>query len=163
VADDFTLLRLGGSYSVSLPDNWQARVALSGQYSNNGLVAGEQFSLAGSNAVRGFGERVVTADIGHLLNLEAYTPELAGWLGLPGNLRGLVFYDMARGKNIGVQNVTSVTADRLGIAAGGFGVRYNLRKFFSLRADVAEVTKAGPAGTESRGDWFGHLNMSLSF
>ncbi|MBP9712918.1 MAG: ShlB/FhaC/HecB family hemolysin secretion/activation protein [Sterolibacterium sp.] len=166
VPDHFTLLRLGGSYTTTLPAHWQARAALSGQYSPHGLVAGEQFSLAGSNAVRGFGERVVTADQGHLLNLEIYTPELASWLGLPGNLRALAFYDLARGRNIGVQNpatATPATAAHLGIAAGGLGVRYNLRKTFSLRADVANVTKAGPVGTEERGDWSGHASIVLSY
>ena len=142
---------------------WQVRLAFSGQYSNNGLVAGEQFGLAGANAVRGFGERAVTADIGHVVNLEAYTPDVAAALHIPGNLRGVLFYDFARGKNLDVLVPTAATANQLGVAAGGLGLRYNLQKDVSLHADFAEVTKAGPSGTESRGDWLGHLNMSLSF
>lgn len=163
VQDDFTLLRWGGSYTTALPENWQARLAVSGQFSNDGLVAGEQFSLAGSSAVRGFGERAVTADVGHLVNLEVYTPDWADRIGLPGNLRALMFYDMARGKNIGVQNITPATANNLGIASTGLGLRYNFKKVFGLRADLANVTKAGPNGTEDQGDVFGHINLSLSF
>lgn len=163
VSDHFTILRLGASYMTTLFTDWQARMAFAGQYSNNGLVPGEQFGMAGSNAVRGFGERAVTADIGHLANLEAYTPDFAKALRIPGNLRGILFYDLARGRNLGVASATAATAARLGIAAGGLGLRYNFQKDVSVRADVAEVTKAGPAGTESRGDWSGHVNMLFSF
>lgn len=163
VPDDFTLLRWAGSYTTVLPENWQARLAVSGQFSKEGLVAGEQFSLAGSSAVRGFGERAVAADVGHLVNLEIYTPDWAQRVGIPGNLRGLMFYDMARGKNIGVQNFTPAAPNNLGIASAGLGLRYNFKKAFNLRADIADVTKAGPEGTENKGDTYGHLNLSFSF
>lgn len=158
--DHFTILRLGGSYMTAVLTDWQARLAFSSQFTNDGLVAGEQFSLAGSTAVRGFGERAVTADNGHLVNLEAYSPELAPGLKLPGNLRGILFYDFARGHNNGAQAPASSS---FGIASGGLGLRYNLQKDLILRADLAEVLKAGPAGTESRGDWFGHINVTYSF
>ncbi len=163
VSDNFTIVRFGANYMTTLFSDWQARVAFSGQYSNNGLVAGEQFGMAGSTAVRGFGERAVAADTGHVANVEAYTPELARIMNIPGNLRGVLFYDLARGKNLGVQAATTGSADRLGIAAAGLGLRYNFQKSVSVRADVAGVTKAGPVGTESRGDWLGHVNMSYSF
>lgn len=163
VSDNFTVMRFGGSYMAAMFTDWQARLAFSGQYTNTGLVPGEQFGLAGSTAVRGFNERAVTADAGHVVNLEAYTPDLAAGLSIPGNLRGVMFYDFARGTNLGVVVPTPGTASSVGIAAGGLGLRYNVQKDFSMRADLAEVTKAGPSGTESRGDWRGHFNMSLSF
>ncbi len=163
VQDHFTILRVGGSYTTLLPADWQGRAVFSGQYTPKGLVSGEQFGLAGSTAVRGFGERAVSADVGHLLNLEIYTPDVATRLGLPGNLRGLAFYDLARGQNRGVVAPTAPTASRLGIASGGLGLRYNYQKNISVQADVANVLKAGPVGTESRGDWFGHMNLSVGF
>jgi hypothetical protein len=61
----------------------------SAQYTNTPLVAGEQFGLAGSTLVRGFQERAVAADSGIVANAELYTPELAGSVGLPGQLRGV--------------------------------------------------------------------------
>jgi hypothetical protein len=39
--------------------------------------------------VRGFDERIVAADTGHVVNLEAYTPNLAERIGIPGVLHGL--------------------------------------------------------------------------
>jgi hemolysin activation/secretion protein len=160
VSDNFMVLRFGGSYLTAIFTDWQLRAVLSGQYTKSGLIAGEQFGLAGSTAVRGFAERAVATDTGHLVNLEAYSPELAADLGVPGNLRGVVFYDAARGWNNGA---LPPTPNAVGIASAGIGLRYNLRKNVGLRADLAQVVKAGPLGTESRGDWFGHFNLLLSF
>jgi len=161
VDDHFSILRFGGSYMATVLTDWQARLAFSGQYANNGLVPGEQISLAGSTAVRGFGERAVTADTGHLVNLELYSPELAGNLKLPGNLRAVFFYDFARGHNNDL--LAQPPAINVGIASAGVGLRYNLQKDLTFRTDFANVLKAGPVGTESRGDWFGHVNLVYSF
>lgn len=159
--DHFSILRFGGSYMATVFSTWQARVAVAGQYASDGLVPGEQISLAGVNAVRGFGERAVTADSGHVVNLEVYSPELANDLSISGNLRGVLFYDFARGHNSDV--LAPPPATNVGIASAGVGLRYNMQKDLTIRVDLAEVQKAGPTGTEGRGDWFGHVNMMYSF
>lgn len=163
VSDHFSILRYGFSYLTVIFTDWQIKAALSGQYSKTGLIGGEQFGLAGSNAVRGFTERAVAADTGEMVNIEAYSPELAKAIGVPGSLRGVLFFDVAHGRNIGVVIPSPSTADSVGVAAAGLGLRYNLQKDFSIRADVAQVTKAGPIGTESKGDWRGHFNMLYNF
>lgn len=163
VSDHFTILRYGINYLTVIFTDWQIKAALSGQYTGTGLIAGEQFGLAGSNAVRGFTERAIAADMGELANIEAYSPELAKDLGIPGSMRGVLFFDISHGRNIGVALPTPTTASSLGVAAAGLGLRYNLQKDFSIRADVAQVTKTGPVGTEGRGDWRGHFNMLFSF
>ncbi|MBP9218220.1 MAG: ShlB/FhaC/HecB family hemolysin secretion/activation protein [Sterolibacterium sp.] len=163
VSDHFSILRFGGSLTKALPADWQGRLAFSGQYSHRGLVSGEQFGLAGSTAVRGFGERAVATDTGYLLNLEIYTPELAKYLGIPGSLRSLGFLDLASGRNLGVLQPTEGTAGTMSVASTGLGVRYNFLKSYSLRADMANVLKAGPTGTEDRGDWYTHFSLMASF
>ncbi|MFA7267874.1 MAG: POTRA domain-containing protein [Sterolibacterium sp.] len=163
VDDRFSILRYGASYMTVIFTDWQVKTALSGQYTHTGLIAGEQFGLAGSTAVRGFTERAVAADSGEMVNIEAYSPELVKYFGVPGSLRGVLFFDMAHGRNIGVVTPVPTTAESLGIAAAGMGLRYSLQKALNIRADVAQVTKAGPIGTESKGDWRGHFNMLLNF
>jgi len=161
--DDFNVLRLGGSYLKAFRSDWQARVALNGQYSGDPLVAAEQLSLAGSTAVRGFEERAVTADSGYVVNAELYTPELIKkGSDLRGSLRALAFYDVGRGYN---QNVPagSLTPARVSIASVGAGLRYALRKDVSLRFDLAQVVDGGPVGTKEHGDWRGHVNLMLAF
>src|SRR6185503_14927616 len=97
--DGFGILRMGGSYTRAVVGDWQARVAVSGQFAGNPMVSAEQFGLAGSNAVRGFNERAVSADSGYLVNAEVYGPELAKAIDVPGSLRLLAFHDFARGFN----------------------------------------------------------------
>ena len=161
--DDFNIIRLGGSYLKAFRSDWQARVALNGQYSGDPLVAAEQLGLAGSTAVRGFEERAVTTDSGYVVNAELYTPELIKkGSDLRGSLRALAFYDVGRGYN---QNVPadSLTPGRVSIASVGAGLRYALGKNASLRFDLAQVVDGGPVDTKKRGDWRGHVNLMLAF
>ena len=160
--DDFNIVRLGGSYLKAFASDWQLRVAASGQYAADPLVASEQLGLAGSTAVRGFNERAAASDSGYYANTELYTPELAKATGSIGSLRALAFFDFARGYN---QNVPadSLTPTHLSIASIGAGVRYTLGKDVSLRFDLAQVLDAGPPNTKERGDWRGHFNLLMAF
>ena len=178
--DDFSVLRLGGSYLKAVASDWQMRLAVSGQLANNPLVAAEQFGLAGSTAVRGFNERAVSTDSGYFANAEIYTPELGKATGLTGNLRALAFYDFGRGFNNNLVDSSVATAlgianvpRTIGIASVGVGVRYAVGKDLSLRFDLAQVIDAGPANpipnttpnitSKARGDWRGHLNVMIGF
>ena len=170
--DDFNIGRLGGSYLKAFQNDWQVRVAGSGQYAGNPVVAAEQIGLAGSTAVRGFNERAVSTDSGYFANAEIYTPELAKAAGARGSLRALAFYDFAHGYNYNVP-AGSLTPSSIGIASLGAGVRYAIGKDFSLRFDLARVIDAGPpipntatpanVSNKERGDWRGHLNVMLAF
>lgn len=174
--DDFSILKFSGSWLRALPAEWRLRVAANGQFSRNPLVAAEQFGVAGSTAVRGFGERVVSTDSGWVGNLELYTPDLAAWAGLPGALRALAFYDFGRGRSWNVARSNNLGAyEKAAIASVGVGLRYGLKKDVSLRMDLAQVVDAGPAdvapspaalnpiNTEGRGDWRGHFSLSVGF
>jgi len=159
--DGFAILRMGGSYLKALEGDWQMRIAASGQMAGDPMVSAEQFGLAGSTAVRGFSERAVAADSGFLVNLEAYGPELAKHLSLPGTLRAIAFYDFARGFNRNTGG--SIVPAKVGIAGAGVGLRYAASKNFTLRADFVMVTDAGPPGTQARGDRRAHASMLVGF
>ena len=159
--DDFAVLRTGGSYLAALQEDLQVRVAITAQHARNPLVASEQLGLAGSSAVRGFAERAVATDSGYVINAEVYSPELAKTAGVSGSLRGLAFYDFARGYNNNAADTTIFGF--MSIASIGFGMRYSAGKDFSLRFDLAQVTDAGPANTKARGDRRGHVNLMLAF
>lgn len=171
-SDNFYVLRFAGSFTTSWND-WLTRAALTGQVSpKSALVGAEQIGLAGSQAVRGFLDRVVVADTGAVINLEAYSPELAPKLGLDGHaLRGLVFVDYAKGRD----NHAGGTATKE-LASWGFGLRYQWGKDVALRADAASILRAKPdnvyRGTDpaggvlddnNKGDWRGHLSVTVSF
>ncbi|MCX8086054.1 MAG: hypothetical protein N3C63_04025 [Rhodocyclaceae bacterium] len=160
VSDRFTALRLGGSLARRA-SGWLLRAAVTGQHAESALPPAEQLGLAGSTAVRGFKERAVATDTGLIANFEAYTPNLAEALGAPGNLHGLAFLDVARGRNVGAGNA-ALTSESL--AAAGVGLRYSLRKDVSFSLDVAQIIEPGPANlTDRRGDWLGHFKLTLGF
>lgn len=160
--DEFTALRFGGSYTTALAGDWLLRIAASGQHANNALPAGERLGVAGSTAVRGFLERAVSVDRGYFANLEAYSPDIAASLGVPGNLKWLVFYDFAQGSNLN----PSVN-QKVNIASLGVGLRYNINKDVSARLDIARVMDGvWPNGAPSialEGDIRGHFGIAYGF
>jgi hemolysin activation/secretion protein len=157
--DHFQVVRLGATYFAALPADWQIRVASSGQYSADPLLASEQFSLAGATAVRGLDERAVTADYGVLVNAELYTPELAARNGVPGELRLLAFSDLGKGFNRRTGG-TSIP-DAVFTSSLGAGIRYAFGRQVTLRLDAARVGRSGlPAGTGAgNGDWRVQFNL----
>ena len=92
---------------------------------------------------------------------ELYTPELAARIGVPGNLRALVFLDAGYGTNrkAGGTYLPSHT----NVASTGVGARYALSRDFSVRLDVARVLESGVSFTEQRGDWRAHLSAMFAF
>ena len=167
VPDRFTTLKLGGSYSRSLPDDWLARAVFTGQYASTPVPAGEQLGLTGSATVRGFLERAVAADRGYIVNLEVYSPDYAGSLGVEGTLKGLVFLDWASGHNFAP--IAGSGYSRANVASAGVGVRYNLKKDISARFDLVRVIDGQQAtpGTSAEaakpGDIRGHFGLAYGF
>ena len=161
--DEFTVLRFGGSYATAVAGDWLLRLAASGQYAQNALPAGEQLGVAGSNAVRGFQERAVAVDRGYFANFEAYSPDVAASMGLPGNFKWLAFFDAARGFTLPLS-----INQRVNIASLGVGFRYNIKKDVSVRLDVARVMdgvwrNGTLAPIAADGDIRGHFSMAFGF
>jgi hemolysin activation/secretion protein len=165
--DKFSVLRFGGSYTTAVAGDWLVRVAASGQYANNALPAGERLGLAGSNAVRGFLERAVATDRGYFANLEAYSPDIAASLGVPGNLKWLVFLDAAQGAYLSDSVLSQQVNQKVGIASLGIGLRYNLKKDISARLDIARVMDGvwpnGGPSVALDGDIRGHFGLAFGF
>lgn len=164
----FGVMRLSAGWMEALPGDWQLRATLSAQATPNPLVPTEQLGLAGFSAVRGFLERAYASDRGYVLQLEAYTPDLAGLVSWPGNLRLLAFYDLADGSNLNqpVPTGTTPTPSNYGLGSAGFGARYQLRRDLSARFDLAYVHRA-PAievgGPRSEGLWRAHFGLTVGF
>jgi hemolysin activation/secretion protein len=163
--EHFAALRYGGSYMLSLPGEVLFRAAVSAQHTEAPLPSGEQIGLAGSSAVRGFLERAVATDRGYFANLELYSPEYAGKLGIPGSLKAVAFYDWGSGQNITPQ---TSSFSRTNIASTGIGFRYSLDKDISAKFDLVRVME-GHATTPTTGeaanpgDIRGHFSITYGF
>jgi hemolysin activation/secretion protein len=72
----YDLARFGASAALPLPALWQLQARANGQWTGDALVSGEQFSIGGTYAVRGYEEREITGDSGFVAALELFTPNL---------------------------------------------------------------------------------------
>ena len=151
----YTILRFGASMVNAFKSNWQVRAAVNAQYTSDALVTGEQFGITGATAVRGFLEREIARDTGYIVNLELYSPNLMGEL-VPGegNLRGLLFYDIASAANNPLAGEARLQTS---IASVGAGVRWNIQRNFNIRFDLARVIDEG--GSQKVGDFRGDISV----
>lgn len=156
---DYTILRYGINYGAGLKSDWQVRLRMDTQYSEDALVQGEQFGVGGWNSVRGFLEREIANDRGYSGALELYTPNLGPRIGLGiDNLRLLAFIDAG----VAVRN-DPVAGDivRQTVSSAGLGLRMNAGKNFTVRADGATVIDEG--GAQQRDEIRVHFGILVSF
>ncbi|MCH8619296.1 ShlB/FhaC/HecB family hemolysin secretion/activation protein [Undibacterium sp. TS12] len=132
----YSILRYGAGYSRVLPAAWQLKLTLSGQYTSDSLVPGEQFGAGGASSVRGFTERALANDYGTLFSGEIYTPNLcAGFTSSFTQCQLLGFYDMAhvsRNKALPGEQASA------SIASVGIGFRLAMSRMMSLQMDYGK-------------------------
>ncbi len=139
--EDYTILRYGTSFSHAFRNEWQARIAYVGQYTQDLLVPGEQFGIGGPDTVRGYLAREAANDRGYVTQLEVYTPNFASKVGLNDKWRSRLvgFYDFGA-----VTRNDPLPGEQAGkyLASTGVGLRMAFGKTVSLRVDVAQILKA---------------------
>jgi hemolysin activation/secretion protein len=148
---NYRVVHYDASHVQSLGGDWQARGMLTGQWSRNVLILGEQMRLGGMNGVRGFAEGSEAGESGMRGTLEGYTPEMnAGGI----KNRGLVFFDGG--------SVHSHSGVRSSITSVGLGVRSNWEQV-AFRLDAGRIGKAGLDPLQKSGSWRLHASVSATF
>ena len=131
-AKKFSLFRGNLLYQYRTKSNWIFGTRWQGQYTRQHLVSLAQLGAGGQRTVRGFEERIISADNGVIGNLEIYTPELCK------GLRLVAFTDFAALSNN--TNADSVCFGHERIASAGLGLRYNNEKSgLGLALDYAKI------------------------
>ena len=155
----YDILRYNAGYARALRDDWQIRFSFAGQYSPDALVPGEQFGAGGATTVRGFQERELSSDSGHVLSAEVYTPNLCAVMTqITAHCRALAFYDVGSvRRNKALPGEPTSTS----IASIGLGWRMNIDKHMVLQMDAARVLDAGP--TEGKGDSRMHVKLAVTY
>ncbi len=165
----YVVVRWSLNHNQALSGDWQVRVGMNGQVTQDMLVSGEQFGIGGADSVRGFQERAIADDKGYRGTLELYTPDFGGWTGVAGaRARALFFYDWG-----GVKRNDPAPGDPTAqhIGSAGLGVRFSRGSSLSLRADIGWVLDEGGApglsgssGTfQARGDTRLHASFTYIF
>ena len=155
----YNILRYGANLSYVLGADWQVRMLVNGQFTNDRLVPGEQYGIGGATSVRGFAERGFSNDLGYSGSFEAYSPDLCKLFNVSAfQSRLLVFYDrgdISRNKPLPGEVSTQ-------IASIGPGLRITDGKRFSLSADCGFVVDP-PDENTTRWSSMWHLSASLMF
>ncbi|MES2207670.1 MAG: ShlB/FhaC/HecB family hemolysin secretion/activation protein [Pseudomonadota bacterium] len=155
----YRLLRYAINYSSALANNWQVRLGFSGQYTPDSLVPGEQFGAGGASSVRGFTERELSDDKGHMATAELYTPNLCvGVQKVATQCRLLAFYDAAR---VSRNDPLPGEQAHASISSVGLGWRLVMDKYLTLQMDYGRVVDAG--GTKNKGSDRVHFRLGLAY
>ena len=151
----FTTLKFAANLTERFSPDWAMRAALSGQLTNDLLIAAEQFGVGGADSVRGFSEREVAADRGVRAGFEIWGPDLGSRLAGPTlRLQPIAFLDAAWVRfNVAPGSILSQS-----ISSIGLGLRGALDRNASFRLDYAYVLHAaqgtaGSATATTRGGW----------
>ena len=133
---DYTIVRYGVNYGIALRSDWQLRLRLDTQYSDDALIQGEQFGIGGWNSVRGFLERELAADRGFGATAELYTPNFGPrikWSGID-SLRFLAFYDAGV---VSRNHPAPGDIVRQSISSAGAGLRASIKKWQAIARNTA--------------------------
>jgi hemolysin activation/secretion protein len=159
----YRIWRLGGVYTYSFQDAWQFRMKVDTQYSQDPLIAPEQFGIGGAESIRGFNERYTSNDKGYRSNWEIYTPDLSGLLKFEkARLRLLTFYDTGHVSRNSPQPGELANAS---LDSAGLGIRMSYGTNFTAKADYARVMHDGTQATsvEPAGRYRWHVSIAYVF
>jgi hypothetical protein len=154
----YTVWRYGFNYVRAFANDMQTRVNVSGQWTRDALVPGEQFGIGGWDNLRGMLEREAANDRGVRGTIELYSPDVASKLRWDGvKLRFLGFIDSGTLR----QNFCPNSSCQLGATSAGVGVRLSMRNNVSLRLDYGQMLDAGAEGDS--GDDRVHFGLAVTF
>jgi hemolysin activation/secretion protein len=155
----YTALRFGLSGAFSPAEEWLLRGRLTGQWTPDALVSGEQFGFGGAQSVRGYEERELIGDIGLAASVELSGPLLLAADSPLGSVRPLAFVDAGVARNQGDAPCYDLH-DQCAAASVGVGLRY-ARGTFSARLDLAYPLMS--VARTQRGDTRAHLALQIGF
>ena len=130
--DTLTMERL-----TKMPGDWSLILRGTLQWSNGNLAPSEQLGFGGYDTVRGYDEREVNADEGYIFTTEVRTPTfgIGEFIHHPefnDQLQLLAFWDYGAGYN---HDVLPGEASETPLSSVGFGVRYTINTYLSVRYD----------------------------
>lgn len=164
---DYRYLRFTLERATILPwdFSWMARGIW--QVSPDGnLLPSEQLAFGGYQSVRGYDERLVGGDEGHILTNELWTPgvSVGSWCGISNprdRLQFLGFIDYGVAENCVLLPGEDPSVILLG---AGPGLRYSIAPYLSVRADYGfQLKDVVNSGFPSRHNSRWHLGVVMSY
>ncbi len=157
VADEsWKVVRFGTLVTRQLAYGLSGVARVSGQYTNEPLIPGEQFGLGGERSVRGFEERTIAGDRALQLNLELWSPPLAQLYGL----RFVGFIDAGH-KSLVQPLAAQRSSDT--ISSGGVGARWQWRDQLLVSLDYGQPISNADGEAADRGNSKWHVNLQYRY
>jgi hemolysin activation/secretion protein len=154
----YKIVRASAGFATAL-GTWNFTAQWNGQWTEDALVAAEQFGVGGEGSIRGFNGRLASADMGHRLGLELQSPIKTLALGAVGPVAA-AWAAFAEAGEVRRNRPQPSERVRTSLAGAGLGLRLTWRERLALRADLGVVTRGD--GLAARGDRFLHLNLSFA-
>lgn len=157
---NWDLLRYGSSFGIGLKE-WLMQTSLSGQYSHNPLIAGEQLGIGGSFDVRGYAQRETGADSGQIVKLELSSPAWPALSLVEGQKTNVfIFYDYGHGH---LQSTTSGQVKDWSLSGTGIGARLQWRENFMGNIAFATALDTAENGSTKAGNSRVHANIVFKY
>lgn len=155
---NFDVIRANASWSEQVAPGWRLTAQLDAQHTDYSLIPGEQFGAGGVYSVRGFEERVVSADRGTRQSLELMGPNVAGTFGkVFERLQFVGFVDAAQLK---FNNPVFGAPVEPHLMSYGVGARFAFSPKHQFRVDLAKVVSGVPI--QPHGDVMLHFTFVTS-
>jgi len=154
----FQTLKFDFQHTERLASQWSLRGDVSGQLTDDLLIAAEQFGAGGAYSVRGFDEREVAGDQGLRAGIELWSPSFGSD---PWRITGLAFVDAAY---VSRNQPAAGEISSQSIGSTGLGLRSAYGRHLNLRADWGYVLKgvSGITGT-AKSDQKLHVSAIWAF
>lgn len=162
---EYTIYKLEAKRQTRLPFDFSLVTAFTGQRSDSNLLSNEQMNIGGYSTVRGYMENEVRGDQGYFTTVELRTPtislgELFGCPAFKDGLQFLGFWDYGQVGNRMLLPNENRDAE---LSSAGFGLRYYIDRYFTLRADYGFQLLDSGFKFENDFDSRLHLGVVLSY
>jgi hemolysin activation/secretion protein len=155
---DFDLFRINVAWSDQIAPSWRLTAQMDVQHTRFSLISGEQFGAGGVYSVRGFEERVISADRGMRQSLELTGPNITAYAGnLFERLQWVGFVEAAQLK---FNNATGASPSEPHLMSYGMGLRFAFNPKHQIRMDIAKVVSGVPV--QPHGDVMLHVSFATS-
>lgn len=148
---DWNVWRFGGFGNYAFANKWRLNFDLTGQWTDQALIPGEQFGVGGLASVRGYEEREIAGDTGVALRLEGVAPSKRP------NFNAHAFFDYGYRD---LNKPQGLLGGHDKVFSTGIGLRYSIGPL-ALRLDLACPLE--DAATTEKADFTLHTYVVVKF
>jgi hemolysin activation/secretion protein len=161
---NYAYLRADVKHTQKLPQDWSLQAKLSGQIASDPLVSAEQFTIGGSDSVRGYLESQALGDYGVSGSLELRTPPLVKFIqnnAFKDYIKELFAFTFIDAGTVSTLKPLPNQDESSDLFSVGLGVKLKLAQGFFTNLDYAHALRE--AGEVDKGDDRVHFRVGYEW